>query len=35
MTDERENISTLPTIRESPSAPDIELTEMRNDGAHS
>ena len=26
---------TLPTIRESPSAPDVELTEMRNDGAHS
>ena len=25
----------LPIIRESPSAPDIELTEMRNEGAHS
>ena len=25
----------LPFIRESPSAPDIELSEMRNEGAHS
>ena len=36
MTEMKEKIyHTLPTIRESPSAPDIELTEMRNDGAHS
>ena len=26
---------TLPTVRESPSAPDIELVEMRNDQGHS
>ena len=26
--------STLPTIRESPTAPDIELTEMGNDQGH-
>ena len=36
MTEMKEKIyPTLPTITESPSAPDIELTEMRNDGAHS
>ena len=36
MTEMKEKIyPTLPIIRESPSAPDIELTEMRNDGAHS
>ena len=36
MTEIKEKIyPTLPTIRESPSAPDIELTEMRNDGGHS
>ena len=36
MTGMKEKIyPTLPIIRESPSAPDIELTEMRNDGAHS
>ena len=36
MTEMKEKIyPTLPVIRESPSAPDIELTEMRNEGAHS
>ena len=36
MTEMKEKIyPMLPTVRESPSAPDIELTEMRNDGAHS
>ena len=36
MTEMKEKIyPTLHIIRESPSAPDIELTEMRNDGAHS
>ena len=36
MTEMKEKIyPTLPNIRESPSAPDIELTEMRNEGAHS
>ena len=36
MTEMKEKIyPTLPIIRESPSAPDIELTEMRNEGAHS
>ena len=36
MTEMKEKIyPTLPIIRESPSALDIELTEMRNDGAHS
>ena len=35
MTEMKQKIyPTLPIIRESPSAPDIELTEMRNDGAH-
>ena len=36
MTEMREKIyPTLPTIRESPSAPDIELKEMGNDQGHS
>ena len=36
MTEMKEKIyPMLPIIRESPSAPDIELTEMRNEGAHS
>ena len=36
MTEMKEKIyPALPVIRESPSAPDIELTEMRNEGAHS
>ena len=36
MTEMKEKIyPTLPTIRESPTAPDIELTEMRNDNGHS
>ena len=36
MTEMKEKIyPTLPVIRESPSAPDIELTEMENEGAHS
>ena len=36
MTEMKEKIyPTLPTIRENPSAPDIELTEMRNDNGHS
>ena len=36
MTEMKEKIyPTLPTIRESPSAPDIELTEMGNDRGHS
>ena len=36
MTEMKEKIyPVLPVIRESPSAPDIELSEMRNDGAHS
>ena len=36
MTEMKEKIyPTLPIIRKSPSAPDIELTEMRNEGAHS
>ena len=36
MTEMKEKIyPTLPIIRESPSALDIELTEMRNGGAHS
>ena len=36
MTEMKEKIyPTLPILRESPSAPDIELTEMRNEGAHS
>ena len=36
MTEMKEKIyPTLPIIMESPSAPDIELTEMRNEGAHS
>ena len=35
MTEMKEKIyPTLPTIRESPTAPDIELTEMRNDQGH-
>ena len=35
MTEMKEKIyPTLPTIRESPSAPDIELTEMGNDQGH-
>ena len=36
MTEMKEKIyPTLPTIRENPSAPGIELTEMRNDNGHS
>ena len=36
MTEMKEKIyPTLPTIRESPTAPDIELTEMGNDQGHS
>ena len=36
MTEMKEKIyPTLPIIRKSPSAPDIELTEMRNEEAHS
>ena len=36
MTEMKEKIyPTLPVIRESPSAPDIELSEMRNPNAHS
>ena len=36
MTEMKEKIyPALPVIRESPSAPDIELAEMRNEGAHS
>ena len=36
MTEMKEKIyPALPVIRESPSAPDIELSEMRNEGAHS
>ena len=36
MTEMKDKIyPTLPTVRESPSAPDIELTEMRNDQGHS
>ena len=36
MTEMKEKIyPTLPTIRESPSAPDIELKEMGNDQGHS
>ena len=36
MTEMKEKIyPTLPTIRENPSTPDIELTEMRNDNGHS
>ena len=36
MTEMKEKIyPTLPIIKESPSAPDIELTEIRNEGAHS
>ena len=35
MTEVKEKIyPTLPTIRESPTAPDIELTEMGNDQGH-
>ena len=35
MTEMKEKIyPTLPTIRESPTAPDIELTEMGNDQGH-
>ena len=35
MTQMKEKIyPTLPTIRESPSAPDIELTEMEKDQGH-
>ena len=32
---EKDIYPTLPTIRESPSAPDIELKEMGNDQGHS
>ena len=36
MTEMKEKIyPALPVIRESPSAPDTELSEMRNEGAHS
>ena len=35
MTEMKEKIyPTLPTLRENPSAPDIELTEMKNDKGH-
>ena len=36
MTEMKEKIyPTLPTIREQPSAPDIELHDIRNDKGHS
>ena len=35
MTEMKEKIyPTLPPVRESPTAPDIELTEIRNDQSH-
>ena len=35
MTEIKEKIyPTLPNIREKPTAPEIELTEMRNDQGH-